>query len=59
MVRLVGPYRYIDQLSVRYIPSCPDVSTYGTVGYTDILVCTIHTSPLLDRYISPIPSGML
>lgn len=33
MVRLTGPFWYIYQLSVRYVPNIP---TYGTLGHTDV-----------------------
>lgn len=57
MVRLTNPYRYIEQLSVQYIPSCTEpYQAYRHMVHRGIpmnhpfqsLVGPVHTAPILS-----------
>lgn len=50
------PYRYTNQLSLQYAPSCPE---YTDTWYTKVSRCTTHTGPLSDQCILPVLSGTI
>ncbi|RRT44793.1 hypothetical protein B296_00045167 [Ensete ventricosum] len=47
MVRITGPYRCTDQLSVRCVSSYTE---YTITQYTGVSQCTAHTGPLSDLH---------
>lgn len=67
IVRLIDPYRCIEQLSVRYVPSCTEpYQAYRHMVHRGIPiddpfrspVRPVHTAPLSDRYIPLTLSGI-
>lgn len=55
MIRLTGPYRSTDQLSVWYIS---DRTKCTDIWYRGAYQCIACTCPLSDWYIPPVLSGM-
>lgn len=58
IVRLAGPYRYINRLSILYVSNRTIVPTHDMMEYIDKLAYTTHTGLLSDQYIPPMPGNM-